>query len=178
MDACEIPVLTPEWLTYLYKQAKRYNAKDLKRFTAYKRCTLMVCFLLETRKTLLDHLVTMHDQYVTDISRQTRNAYEKKHRELRKRQKRAIDVMLDTTDFLLDWPDDQPLSKDDIWRQVEEVQLRSSRQDLQEFKRLEERGYGDLLLNRYPSLRKYFADFIHLPFAAKQGNDNCYKPLT
>jgi hypothetical protein len=37
MDACEIPGLTPEWLTYLYKQAKRYNAKDLKRFTAYKR---------------------------------------------------------------------------------------------------------------------------------------------
>ena len=111
----------------------------------------------------------MHDQYVMEISRQTHNAHEQKHRELRKRQKRAIDVMLDTTDFLLEWPDDQPLSKTDLWRQVEEVTLRSSRKDLQEFKRLEERGYGDLLLNRYPSLRKYFADFIHLPFAAKAG---------
>ena len=79
--------------------------------------TLMICFLLETRKTLLDHLVTMHDQYVVDISRQTKNAHEQKHRELRKRQKRAIDIMLDTTDFLLDWPDDQPLSKSDLWRQ-------------------------------------------------------------
>jgi hypothetical protein len=28
-----------------------------------------------------------------------------------------------------------------------------------------------LLLNRYPSLRKYFADFLHLPFAAKPGNE-------
>jgi hypothetical protein len=80
--------------------------------------------------------------------------------------------MLDTADFLLDWPDDQLLSKQDIWRQVEEVKLRSSRKDLQEFKRLEERGYGDLLLNRYPSLRKYLADFIHLPFAAKPGNEH------
>lgn len=36
---------------------------------------------------------------------------------------------------------------------------------------MEERGYGDLLLARYPSMRKYFAEFIHLPFAAEQGSD-------
>jgi TnpA family transposase len=172
INACEIPVLTPEWLDYLCKQAKRYNAKDLKRFTEYKRYTLMVCFLLETRKTLLDHLVTMHDQYLMEITRQTHHAHEHKHRELRQRQKRAIDVMLATTDFLLEWPDDQPLSKHDLWQQVAEVTLRSSRHDLQEFKRLEERGYGELLRHRYPSLRKYFADFLHLPFAAKPGNEH------
>jgi TnpA family transposase len=131
----------------------------------------MLCFLLETRKTLLDHLVTMHDQYIMEITRQTRHAYEQKHRELRKRQKRAIDVMLDTTDFLLEWPDDEPLSKPDLWQQVTEVTLRNARQDLQAFQRLEERGYGDLLLHRYPSLRKYFADFLYLPFAATQGNE-------
>ena len=151
IDAFENQVFTPEFLDYLFKQAKRYSAKDLKRFADHKRYAMMMCFLLETRKTLLDHLVTMHDQYVIDISRQTKNAHEKKHRELRKRQKRAIDIMLDTTDFLLDWPDDQLLSKGDLWRQVEEGKLRSSRKDLQEFKRLEERGYGDLILNRYPS---------------------------
>jgi len=115
--------------------------------------------------------VTMHDQYLMEITRQTHRAHEQKHRELRKRQKRAIDVMLDTTDFLLEWPDEQPLSKHDLWQQVTEVTLRNSRQDLREFQRLEERGSGDLLLNRYPSLRKYFADFLHLPFAATPGNE-------
>lgn len=171
INAFENQMLTPAFLDYLFKQAKRYSAKDLRRFAEHKRYALMSCFLLETRKALLDHLVTMHDQYVIEIARQTRNAYEQKHRELRKRQKRAIDVMLDTTDFLLEWPDEQPLSKHDLWRQVEEVKLRSSRKDLQEFKRLEERGYGDLLLNRYPSLRKYVADFLHLPCAATPGNE-------
>jgi hypothetical protein len=29
-----------------------------------------------------------------------------------------------------------------------------------------------LLLNRYPRLRNYFADFLHLPFAAKQGHEH------
>jgi hypothetical protein len=37
IDALEIPLLTPEFLDYLAKQAKRSSAKDLKRFTAYKR---------------------------------------------------------------------------------------------------------------------------------------------
>jgi TnpA family transposase len=172
IDEFEIQVLTPEFLDYFFKQAKRYNATDIKRFTDHKRYAMMICFLLETRKVLLDHLVIMHDQYVMEICRETRNAHERKHREIRKRQKRAIDVMLDTADFLLDWPDDQPLLKNDLWRQVEEVKLRSSRKDLLEFKRLEERGYGDMLLNRYPSLRKYFADFIDLPFAAKPGSEH------
>ena len=81
IDALEIPLLTPEFLDYLAKQAQRYSAKDLKRFTAYKRYTLMLCFLLETRKTLLDHLVTMHDQYLMEIVRQTHRAHEQKHRE-------------------------------------------------------------------------------------------------
>jgi hypothetical protein len=172
LDDGEGQVLTPAFLDYFCKQAKRYSAKDLKRFAEHKCYTLMLCFLLETRKTLLDHLVTMHDQYIMEITRQTQHAHEQKHRELRKRQKRAMDVMLDTTDFLLDWPDDQPLSKHDLWQQVAEVTLRSARQDLQDFQRLEERGYGDLLLHRYPSLRTYFADFLPLPFAATPGNEH------
>jgi dsDNA-binding SOS-regulon protein len=102
----------------------------------------------------------MHDQYLMEITRQTHRAHEQKHRELRKRQKRAIDVMLDTTDFLLGWPDEQPLSKHDLWQQVTEVTLRNSRHDLREFQRLEERGYGDLLLNRYPQSPQIFCTLL------------------
>jgi hypothetical protein len=130
----------------------------------------MIGFLLETRKELLDHLVQMHEQYVMEMCRQSKNLYEKKHRTLRKRQKRAIDTVLDITDILLDWPDEQPLSKEELWQQVDETKLRESRENLRIFKRLEERGYGDLLLARYPSLRRYFAEFIHLPFVAEQGS--------
>ncbi|MEM1369035.1 MAG: Tn3 family transposase [Cyanobacteria bacterium P01_H01_bin.15] len=54
---------------------------------------------------------------------------------------------------------------------MDETQLRSSLADLQEFKRLEERGYADLLLDAYPALRKYFAEFIQLPFAAAPGSE-------
>lgn len=177
IDAIESQVVEPAFMDYLYKLARRYNAKDIKRFKEHKRYSLMLCFLLETRKVLLDHLVKMHDQYIMDLLRQGKRIHEKKHREFRKRQKKAIDTVLDATHLILDWPDDRPLSKMDLWQRIDEKKLLESVDDLHIFKRLEERGYGDILLARYPSLRKYFADFIHLPFKAKPGTEPLLKAI-
>lgn len=177
IDNFEIEVLEPGLLDYLFKLAKRYSATDLKRFNEYKRYALMICFLLETRKLLLDLLVKMHDQYIMEMCREVKNSYEKKHREFRKRQKKAIDAVLETTDILLDWSENEPLSHNPFWQGVDKIKLRTSLEDLRIFKRLEERGYGDLLLARYPSLRKYFAEFLHLPFAAQQGNDSLIEAI-
>ena len=120
---------------------------------------------VRTRKSLLDHLVQMHDQYIMEICRKARNAYEKKHRQLRQRQKRAVDTILYATHILLDWSEDEPLLHTEFWQRISRTDLQTSSADLQRFQQLTERGYGDLLLARYPTLRKYFADFIQLPFA-------------
>ena len=114
----------------------------------------------------------MHDQYLTDMSRHSKNAYEKKHRKIRKQQKKAVDNILDTSNTLINWPNNQPRDKKEILPPDKEIKLRESVETLLIFKQLEERGYGDLLLARYPSLRKYFAEFIQLPFAVEQGSDD------
>jgi hypothetical protein len=178
IEACDLPVVTPAFLAYLCQLAKRYSATDLKRFANHKRYALMLAFLLETRKGLLDHLVLMHDQYVTEMCRRVKHDYEQQHRALRKRQKRAIDVVLETTERFLNWPDEHPMSKADLWQQGDERPFRSALTDLRTFQRLEERGYGDLLLTRYPTLRKYFAAFLQLPFAAVPGNASVLDAIT
>lgn len=177
INAFEEKLIDTAFLQYLYRLTKRYSAKDMKRFKDHKRYALMVCFLLESRKILLDHLVKMHDQYMTELCRQTKNSHDKKHKEFRKRQKKAIDAVLDTTDVLLEWPDEQPLYKQDLWQRIDEKHLLVSIDDLRIFKRLEERGYCDLLLTRYPSLRKYFADFIRLPFEVAKGSGPLIKAI-
>ncbi|MGI2030257.1 hypothetical protein [Endozoicomonas acroporae] len=177
IDAIESQTVEPAFMDYLYKLARRYNASDIKRFKESKRYSLMLCFLLETQKLLLDHLVKMHDQYILDMLRKSKRVHEKKHREFRKRQKKAIDMMLDTTHLIIDWPDDQHLSKVALWQRIDEKKLLESVDDLHIFKRLEERGYGDLLLARYPSFRKYFPEFLHLPFQAKPGSEPLLKSI-
>ncbi len=177
IDVIESRIVDPAFMDYLYKLARRYNAKDIKRFKENKRYSLMLCFLLETRKVLLDHLVKMHDQYILDMLRKGKQVHEKKHREFRKRQKKAIDTVLDVTHLVLDWPDDKPINKVDLWQRIDQKKLLESVDDLHIFKRLEERGYGDLLLARYPSLRKYFSEFLGLPFQAKSGNEPLLKSI-
>ena len=65
IDTFETQMVEPAFQEYLFKLAKKYSAKELKRFKEHKRYALMICFLLETRKVHLDHLVKMHDPYVT-----------------------------------------------------------------------------------------------------------------
>jgi len=90
--------------------------------------------------------------------------------------KKGYDVMLDTTDFLWSGLTISPC-RSTIFGNRSKKSLYGVPPRLQEFKRLEERGYGDLLLNRYPSLRKYFADFIRLPFVAKAGNEHLIQAI-
>jgi hypothetical protein len=80
----------------------------------------------------------MHDQYLTDMNRECKNAYEKNHRKIRKRQKKAVDNILYTTNKLINWPEEQPLSKKEFLPQAEEEKLRESIQDLLIFKHLED----------------------------------------
>ena len=68
--------------------------------------------------------------------------------------------MLKATDTLFDLPEDIALTKADIFKRINEKELRQSHEDMCIFKRIEEQGYSDLLLARYPSFRKYFSDFI------------------
>ena len=177
IDTFEAQLLEPSFLDFFFKQAKTHHAGDLKRFNKQKRYGLMVCFLLETRKQLLDHLVKMHDQYVTEMTRECKNTHLKLLNRLRQRKKKAIDVILQTNDALEGWPKGHAFYKEDLWRPVGEQAYKASLTTLREYQRLEERGHGDLLLKRYPTLRKYFAAFIHLPFEVEPGSEDLLTSL-
>lgn len=167
----EPPTAGPAFTEYLSQVARGYSAKDLKRFGDPKRYALLACFLHESRKILLDHLVEMHDKFVLNLCRDARSAHEKQYRTLRKRQRAAINAVLLTTHALLDWPEDESRRRSDFWDALSEQTLRESMDDLSTFQRLEARGYGDRLLARYPNLRKYFAGFLRLPFAVEKGSE-------
>ena len=49
IDEFEAQTIDPTFLEFMFKLAKRYSAKDLKRFKEHKKYALMTCFLLEIR---------------------------------------------------------------------------------------------------------------------------------
>ena len=167
----ERPALGMTLSEYLAAVATGYSAKDLKRFRAPKRRALMACFLLERRRILLDHLVEMHDKFIVDMCREARAAHEEQYRSLRRRQKVALDAVLRTTYALLAWPRGESRTPEGFWGPGDEQRLRESVEDLKLFQWVEEHGYGARLVARYPNLRKYFAEFVRLPFAGESGSE-------
>jgi hypothetical protein len=70
--------LDPRIVRQVGELGRRYDAGDLRRFAKPKRDALVACYLTGARKTLLDQIVEMHDQFVIDMNRRARHAVEEK----------------------------------------------------------------------------------------------------
>ena len=162
----------------LAQLTRRYDADDLKRFTPSKRYALVACFLTEARKTLLDQTVALNDQYLTTMCRRSRNAFETRHREFRRRVKKGLETLLTAVEILVDPRQPRATLLDVLDRQIDRAALCSARDDCREFQRLEERGYVAELDARYAYLRRYLPSFFDLPFEGETGAEPLLEGLS
>ena len=161
--------ISPDWARHLAQLAGRYDAGALKRFAPTKRHALVACLLAEAQKTVLDHVIAMHDQLMTALCRRSRHAFEARHREFRRRAKRGLDTLLAAVEILLDPQRPREAILSELERQIDRDTLREARDSCREFQRLEERGYVDELCARYPHLRRYLPAFFDLPWQGGPG---------
>ncbi len=163
--------INSKFLEYIFKLAKNYNSRDIKRFNEHKRYALMLCFLIESKKYLLDNLIKMHDQFMQEMLRKCRNAYENRFKQTRKSHRKDIDYMIELSDFLLSIRNDKNISSESIFCKIQETKLVEHRDNLESYKSLDENGLSDIILRRYPNFRKYFSNFINLPFKVESGSE-------
>jgi TnpA family transposase len=161
----------PALIQHLALVAKRYDVQALRRFAAAKRHALLACFLVEAEKTLLDQVIALHDQFLTTMSRRSRHAFEEQHRQVRRRAKAGVDVVLRAMEILLAPEYHSEDLRPTIYRRLGIQRLQNAVSACREFQRLEERGYLDELCARYPFLRRYLPTFLTLPFAAAPGSE-------
>lgn len=177
-DRIDLGTISPEVVRHLALLTKRYDAQALKRFAAAKRHAMLACFLVETEKTVLDHLVEMHDQYSVAMCRRARHAFEERHRQLRRQAKEGLDTVLEAIDVLLtpDYTGEEITAY--VYRRIGAQRLREAVDSCREFQRLEDRGYLDELCARYTHLRRYLPAFLSLPFAAEPGSERLLAALS
>jgi hypothetical protein len=92
----------PQMQKHFAGLAKQYDVSALKRFPAAKKYALATCFLAETRKTVLDYVVAMHDQFTIDMARKSKNKHDRKLKAGRKRAKQGMALILDATEIMVD----------------------------------------------------------------------------
>lgn len=163
--------VSPTLVRGLAELVRRYGAHDLKRFSAPKRRAMVACFLAESRKTVLDHLVAMHDKYMTSMSRRARLALEKRQKKIRPRATKGLDTVLRAVDILLDPERQRETVVTELYLEISEDQLRHALKICQKFKLLQERGMADELCARHSHLKRYFPGFLELPFEAEPGGE-------
>ncbi|MCH2218332.1 MAG: Tn3 family transposase [Flavobacteriales bacterium] len=172
------PNLSKDTVKYLYHLCKYYNVWEIKRFSPAKRYSLMLFFLLESKNILADHVIQMHDQYISNVCRECKNAHERKLIRYKRKNERAVETILTFIDHTLDIPVNQPVQLENIYdNSVAKKELQAARNDINQYSYESRFGYVNLLQNRYPSMRKYFGDFIKLPFMAERGNEGLLEAL-
>ncbi len=170
IDTSKIPI---EFQKHLFQLARYYDAWKIKRFKAEKRYSLMLAFLLESKKVILDYIIQMHDQYISGIYRECKNTHESNLKRYKRQNERAIDKIECFIDYALELTDSHKVALNKIYEKTtSKTDLQKARDDMRKYKIESKYGYANLLQNRYNSMRRYFPEFIKLPFLAETGSQD------
>jgi TnpA family transposase len=173
LDKIDISKIPIEFQKHLFGLAKYYSSWQIKRFKTEKRYSLMLAFLLESKKVILDYIIQMHDQYITGIYRGCNNTHENNLKKYKKQNERAIGKIECFIDCALNLEDSSKITLNDIYEKTtSKIDLQQARNDMRKYKIESKYGYANLLQNRYNSMRRYFSEFIKLPFLAETGNED------
>lgn len=159
--------IRPDVVLHLAQLARRYDVRDLRRFAPTKRHPMVACFLADVNKSVLDHLVEMHHVFLTAMHRRAGHAFDKRHRELRRRSGRGLRLVLDTLESFLD-----PGGRiDDIAREIDVVAVREAIDSCRALERLTDRGQLEELRARHHMLKRYLPRFLRLPLEGEPGTE-------
>jgi TnpA family transposase len=161
--------LNPQIIRQLGQLGRRYDAGDLRRFAKPKRDALVACYLVDTRKTLIDQIVEMNDLFLTGMNRLSRNAVEKQRKPLQRRARDGLQRVLGAIDELVAADGAQTLEA--FRTALGTPAVVEAADACRAYERLETRGYLDEMLARYSTLRQYLPLFLALPFKAAAGSE-------
>ena len=170
-DGADLDEIDPQVIRQLGQLGRRYDAGDLRRFAKPKRDALVACYLIEARKTLLDQLVEMNDQFLTGMNRRAQNTVEDRQRECCAGAPATAWIACSAPSMR--WPrptairPSRPSGRQSMRRRLVEAAAAC-----RAFERLEERGHLDAMLARYGMLRQYLPAFLALPFQAAVGSES------
>jgi hypothetical protein len=170
IDQIDLSDIRPGIIEHLARLTRRYDVHTLRRLPATRRHALLLCFLVEVHKTLLDYLVAMHDQLLTTKCREARHVHEERLQTLRRRVRPCVATLIATGQSLLHPARPPETTLAELFRDtIDAKALQQAIRDCQTYQQLEERGYVDALHARYPHLRRYLPTFYTLPFAGEPG---------
>lgn len=159
--------VSPKLVKEIAKAVHSYDAYRLKRYNENKKYALAACYLFCAKQTMLDNLLLMHIRFIGAIERESKNAYELKHRRLRKEMKKSVQTLEAFAKLYLSLKGNDPI--DLINDRIDQDQIIRAVGCCQEYRHLEETGKIEILHGKHPNFKRYFPLFLTLNFQAEKG---------
>jgi TnpA family transposase len=163
--------INPALVRKLAAVVRTYDVWRLKRFEPDKKYALALNFLWDAKKSLLDYLVEMHAQFMTEMERSADLAWEEEHRNLRKRLKIGVASLRKFGSEAVALEDPEKTTVGRLFDAVPFVQVQSAISDCAAFEDWEQNGFLRKLHARYSNFRRYFPYFANLNFASDSGGE-------
>ncbi len=157
----------PKLIKELSSAVKTYDAFRIRRFSKFKKYALSACYLFCTKQSMLDNLLHMHIRFISTIDRQSKNVYESKHRQLRKRMRKSVKTLKSFAKLYLSF--ERNASVSDMDEKINQMQIMSAVDCCQEYEHLENSGKLEILQGKYPNFKRYFPLFLTLDFQTEKG---------
>lgn len=172
LNELDFRAFNPQTILHLSRLAKCYTAWALRRITpAEKRYALMACFLFETSKTLLDHIVDMNAKCLTTVERKARNRFEDKYRKLRRHAQRGLSMAVETLESLLNQTQPEQTTVAEFLAGFGKETVQQAVANCKALKIFTQRGLVSEIDSQYGNLRKYTPRFFLLEFDAAPGSE-------
>ena len=166
----EIQGVSHNLIEHLYRSAKRHDAWYLKRLPESKRYAMVACFLMETSKTVLDHLIEMNDQHLTKLIGECRRAAQEQQSHYWKLTQDGQDLLVGSMEWMLEQGQSRE-AWDELLERTPAAELRSACAHYRESRRLERTGYVGVLRERLRwQVHPYLPKFLQLPFQTEEGS--------
>lgn len=165
----------PDVIENLAKMGKHYSVHDLKQLASQpKRYAILVCFLFETAKNILDLLVKMNSELLTEIQRKARNEVQYDRTTLSKKSKGKLKEASHFIRCALQNPV-ADITLAEFIKGFNHEQLFRSADICDAIETLEESGLAESIATRLHYLRRYTKRFLSLDFEAAKGSKSLLK---
>jgi Domain of unknown function (DUF4158) len=168
-EAIDLKFISPKAVSKAANFAFSCDVYELKRYPSEKKFALLLCAIIDSGSKCLDRVVQMHELFMQQLDRKSRNKAEKIYLQAKRRSKKSLRIILKTSNIVLNYRNDELFKM--LSDQINFTELKSAIDNTELLQNLDERGYVDELLRRHGRLKRYLPKLVSLKFSAEKSSE-------
>ena len=157
---------------------RTYDASAISQLRSEnKKIALLLCTLTSASQTILDHILDMNDKLLAKKERIAKNAYYKMLKSINKQAKKGLTFLINTTHKWWRHGDPDNTTLSDFKKTIHQRDMMEALTTCEQLTNYQEKGFYEILENKYNDLRKYTINLLKLDFKGAKGTEDILKSI-